>query len=149
MKQNILNTTMSEVHLLTLTDICHLHAHYQKRISLDSTVCTNNSIKTEEFVNVYRDVTVTDFSLYFIWRLLRYIEGVVLLWWHTLASLLGVGCMCGVCLCPQSSGLRARMASISTSLPLVSPRSNHSTVTDLVSIFTPETIAEWIRPGIC
>lgn len=33
-----------------------------------------------------------------------------------------------------------------TSLPFVSPRSNHSTVTDLVSGLMPDTTAEWIRP---
>lgn len=34
-----------------------------------------------------------------------------------------------------------------TSLPLVSPCSNHSTVTLRVSGFIPETTAEWMRPG--
>ena len=34
-----------------------------------------------------------------------------------------------------------------TSLPLVSPLSNHSTVTLLVSTLIPDTTAEWIRPG--
>ena len=34
-----------------------------------------------------------------------------------------------------------------TSFPLVSPRSNHSTVTDLVSGLMPDTTAEWIRPA--
>ena len=33
-----------------------------------------------------------------------------------------------------------------TSFPLVSPPSNHSTVTLNESEFTPETTAEWIRP---
>ena len=34
-----------------------------------------------------------------------------------------------------------------TSFPLVSPRSNHSTVTLRVVALMPETTAEWIRPG--
>ena len=34
-----------------------------------------------------------------------------------------------------------------TSFPLVSPLSNHSTVTLFVSTLIPETTAEWIRPG--
>ena len=34
-----------------------------------------------------------------------------------------------------------------TSLPLVSPLSNHSTVTLFVSTLMPDTTAEWIRPA--
>ena len=46
------------------------------------------------------------------------------------------------------SWLRLSKVSNSTSLPLVSPRSNHSTVTLRVSILMPETTAEWMRPEI-
>lgn len=74
----------------------------------------------------------------------------------TLASLLGMDCKCDVwCLgpafisgfrsgfsCGFRCGFRVRIASITTSLPLVSPRSNHSTVIDRVSMLTPDTIAE-------
>ena len=44
------------------------------------------------------------------------------------------------------SWLRLKSVSSSTSFPLVSPRSNHSTVTLRVSILIPETTAEWMRP---
>lgn len=44
------------------------------------------------------------------------------------------------------SWLRARSISSSTSLPLVSPRSYHSTVTDRCAGFSFETIAECTRP---
>lgn len=46
------------------------------------------------------------------------------------------------------SWLRLSKVSNSTSLPLVSPRSNHSTVTLRVSMLMPETTAEWMRPEI-
>merc|ERR1719495_1805604 len=45
-----------------------------------------------------------------------------------------------------NSSFRRRMLSMSTSFPLVSPPSNHSTVTLCSSAFTPEITAEWIRP---
>ena len=45
------------------------------------------------------------------------------------------------------SWFKLNSVSNSTSFPLVSPRSNHSTVTLRVSILIPETTAEWIRPS--
>lgn len=51
-----------------------------------------------------------------------------------------------VCLFWISSGLSANSMSSSTSLPFVSPRSYHSTVTDRWAGFSFDTIAEWTRP---
>merc|ERR1719431_335252 len=45
-----------------------------------------------------------------------------------------------------SSPFSRKTDSRSTSLPLVSPPSNHSTVTLLAPRLTPDTRAEWIRP---
>lgn len=46
----------------------------------------------------------------------------------------------------STSVFNSKMASNSTSFPFVSPFSYHSTVTDLVSVFTFDTMAPCIRP---
>lgn len=51
-----------------------------------------------------------------------------------------------VCLVLMSSGFSSSSMSSSTSLPFVSPRSYHSTVTDRCCGLIFDTIAEWTRP---
>lgn len=58
----------------------------------------------------------------------------------------GGGGSMNVCFVLISSGFNSRSMSSSTSLPFVSPRSYHSTVTDRCCGFIFETIAEWTRP---
>lgn len=61
----------------------------------------------------------------------------------------GGGGSMNVCFVLISSGFNSSNISNSTSLPFVSPRSYHSTVTDRCCGFIFDTIAEWTRPKIC
>lgn len=58
----------------------------------------------------------------------------------------GGGGSMNVCLVLMSSGFSSSSMSSSTSLPFVSPRSYHSTVTDRCCGLIFDTIAEWTRP---